>query len=71
MLNTTFALRIAALATRSRQGPVLAAAARSFTGNMKKLDEKEKGDEQIFFKRQEGKSLVTMRESLPLVDEGD
>lgn len=33
----------------------LAVAQRSFTGNTKKLDEKEKGDEQIFFKRQEGK----------------
>ncbi len=26
-----------------------------FTGNTKKLDEKEKGDELIYFKRQEGK----------------
>ena len=28
---------------------------RQFTGNTKVLDEKEKGDERIFFKRQEGK----------------
>lgn len=29
---------------------------RTFTGNTKVLDDKEKGDERIFFKRQEGKS---------------
>ncbi len=28
---------------------------RSFTGNTKVLDEKEKGDERLFFKRQEGR----------------
>ena len=27
---------------------------RAFTGNTKVLDEKEKGDERVFFKRQEG-----------------
>ena len=34
-----------------------ALATRSFTGNTKVLDEKEKGDERIYFKRQEGKKL--------------
>ena len=35
--------------------PVLAPTAmRSFTGNTKVLDEKEKGDERLYFKRQEG-----------------
>ena len=38
-----------------------ALAVRNFTGNTKKLDEKEKGDEQIFFKRQEGKRSQVMR----------
>lgn len=32
---------------------------RTFTGNTKVLDEKEKGDERIFFKRQEGKTKIT------------
>lgn len=33
------------------------AAMRSFTGNTKVLDEKEKGDERLFFKRQEGRFM--------------
>ena len=34
---------------------VISVSIRSFTGNTKVLDEKEKGDERIFFKRQEGR----------------
>ncbi len=34
---------------------------RDFTGNTKVLDEKEKGDERIFFKRLEGKNQDLLR----------
>lgn len=37
---------------------------RAFTGNTKVLDEKEKGDERIFFKRQEEERLRKLREKL-------
>ena len=37
---------------------------RTFTGNTKVLDEKEKGDERIFFKRQEEERLRKLREKL-------
>jgi hypothetical protein len=43
-------------ASLARAMPVFrAATVRSFTGNTKILDEKEKGDERIYFKRQEGR----------------
>ena len=37
---------------------------RTFTGNTKVLDEKEKGDERIFFKRQEEERLRKLREKI-------
>ena len=37
---------------------------RTFTGNTKVLDDKEKGDERIFFKRQEEERLRKLREKI-------
>ena len=37
---------------------------RAFTGNTKILDEKEKGDERIFFKRQEEERIRKLREKI-------
>jgi hypothetical protein len=60
MLHKIFSQRTSLLAGRQallmRTAMPVSLNTRSFvTGDVKKLDEKEKGDEQIFFKRQEGK----------------
>ena len=48
-------LRHSFLAARPAATAMLSVRSAQFTGNVKKLDEKEKGDELLYFKKQEGK----------------
>ena len=60
MMNS---IKLARSSLVRQQAGVISASVRSFTGNVSKLDDKEKGDERIFFKRQEGKPLIQYHSS--------